>query len=396
MTTARAEVVITGGGTAGHVLPAIAVARALVAAGYEAGAIEFVGARRGMERRLVPEAGFSVTLLPGRGVVRHPSPRNVAAVAGIAAAFGVALVRLGRRRPRVVVAVGGFGAVGCSLAAVVWRIPVVVVNVDSVPGAANRMIGRFAKACAVAFPGTALPRAVVTGAPVRPEVLAVDRTPGGRARSRAALGIAGRGALVGIVGGSLGARRLNEAAIGLAGRLAVRGDAVVFHVCGARALEEVRSAAATAGLAGLAGLEYRVVPYEDRLADLFAAADLVVARAGASTVAELSVIGTPSILVPLPGAPSDHQRSNAAFLVNAGGALLVDDEAVTGERLFAEVTALLDAPARLEAMGRAARRVGRRDAAAAVASLIAEVATGNPVAHDTIAPMGRSPSEEGQ
>ena len=395
MTTTRAEVVITGGATAGHVLPAIAVARALVAAGLAPGAIHFVGVRRGIERRLVPEAGFSLTLLPGRGFVRRASLRNVAAFAGIVAAFAASLVQLGRRRPRVVVAVGGFGSVACSLAAMVWRVPVVVVNVDSVPGAANRMIGRFATACAVAFPGTALPRAVVTGAPVRPEVLSVDRTAAGRARARAALGIAGRGPLVGVVGGSLGARRLNEAAIGLAGLMGGCGDAVVYHVCGRRSLAEVAAAAAAAGLTDRPGLEYRVVAYEDHLAELFAAADLVVGRAGASTVAELAAIGTPSILVPLPGAPSDHQAKNAAWLCEAGAAVLVRDDEATAERVFGEVVALLDDPARLGAMGEAARRAGRRDAAGAVASLVCDVAAGRWTNKGATARGGAGP-EEGQ
>ncbi|MGD0219443.1 MAG: UDP-N-acetylglucosamine--N-acetylmuramyl-(pentapeptide) pyrophosphoryl-undecaprenol N-acetylglucosamine transferase [Acidimicrobiales bacterium] len=374
MTTTRVDIVVTGGGTAGHVLPAIAVARALVAAGHDPRAIHFVGTRRGLERRLVPAAGFSLTLLPGRGVVRRPSPGNVVAVVGIAAAFVASLVQLAGRRPRVVVAVGGFGAVACSLAAVVLRVPVVVVNVDSVPGAANRLVGRFAVACAVAFPGTALPRAILTGAPVRPEVLAVDRSAAGRARSRRALSLGEGRPLVGVVGGSLGARRLNDAAIELATRLGDTEGVVVYHVCGSRALAAVKAAASAAGLFDRAGPEYRVVAFEDRLADLFAAADVVVCRAGASTVAELAVIGTPSILVPLPGAPSDHQRRNAEWLLAAGAAVLLGDEDATGARLCSEVAALLAEPGRLEAMGAAARASGRPDAAASVAALVGDVA----------------------
>jgi undecaprenyldiphospho-muramoylpentapeptide beta-N-acetylglucosaminyltransferase len=385
VTTTRVEVIVTGGGTAGHVLPAIAVARALVAAGHEPAAIRFVGARRGIERRLVPEAGFALTLLPGRGVVRRLSVRNVAALAGLAVAFVVALARFARWRPRVVVAVGGFGAVACSLAAVLWRVPVVVVNVDSVPGAANRLIGRFARLCCVAFAGTGLPRARVTGAPVRPEVLAVDRSREGRARSRQALSISAAGPLVGVVGGSLGARRLNDAALGLAERLAGRGAGAVYHVCGSRALAGVTAAARAAGLGDGVGFTYRVVAYEDRLAELFAAADVVISRAGASTVAELATIGTPSILVPLPGAPSDHQSRNAEFLRGAGAAVIVGDDEASGERLFSEVAALLADPGRLEVMGEAARGVARPDAAAVIAALVEAVAARTPT------PAGDSP-----
>jgi UDP-N-acetylglucosamine--N-acetylmuramyl-(pentapeptide) pyrophosphoryl-undecaprenol N-acetylglucosamine transferase len=226
-------------------------------------------------------------------------------------------------------------------------------------------------------------------------VLGVDRTAPGRARSRAALGIAGEGPLVGIVGGSLGARRLNDAALGLAGLMRARGDAIVYHVCGRRSLAEVTAAAAAAGLIDRPGLEYRVVAYEDRLAELFAAADVVVGRAGASTVAELAVIGTPSILVPLPGSPSDHQAKNAAWLCEAGAAVLLGDDEASGERVFLEVAALLDDPARLGAMGEAARRVGRRDAARAVASLVVDVAAGRWTKKGAPARGGAGP-EEGQ
>ena len=201
---------------------------------------------------------------------------------------------------------------------------------------------------------------------------------------------------MGVVGGSLGARRLNEAAIGLAGLMGGRGDAVVYHVCGRRSLAAVTAAAAAAGLTDRPGLEYRVVAYEDHLAELFAAADLVVGRAGASTVAELAAIGTPSILVPLPGAPSDHQAKNAAWLCEAGAAVLVRDDEATPERVFGAVVALLDDPARLGAMGEAARRAGRRDAAGAVASLVCDVAAGrwtNKGATAGVAPDLRRASE---
>ena len=132
--------------------------------------------------------------------------------------------------------------------------------------------------------------------------------------------------------------------------------AFVYHVSGRRDFAGTRAAAAAAGLTERGGSGYRVVAYEDHLADLFAAADLVVGRAGASTVAELAVIGTPSIFVPLPGAPSDHQRRNAELLSAAGAAIVVDDDEATGGRLTTEASALLADPARLEAMGRAARR----------------------------------------
>ena len=172
---------IAGGGTAGHTLPGIAIGRALVVRGHAASSVHFVGSARGSEVRLVPEAGFTLTALPGRGIQRKLTLDNVGAVVGLVRAFGKALGLIHRRRPSVVVALGGYASVACALAAVLYRIPIVVAEQNAVPGAANRVVARFARAAAVSFPGTDLPRAVVTGNPVRPETLAVDR-----ARDRAA------------------------------------------------------------------------------------------------------------------------------------------------------------------------------------------------------------------
>ena len=148
--------VVTGGGTAGHVLPALAIAEALVARGHDRDAIHYAGAARGIEARLVPPTGFPMTLLPGRGIRRALTPANIAAVGGLVIAFVRAIALLGRLRPRVVVAVGGYASVAVALAAVLRRIPVVVAEQNIVPGAANRLVARFARASAVAFDGTPL------------------------------------------------------------------------------------------------------------------------------------------------------------------------------------------------------------------------------------------------
>lgn len=373
----RGGIIVTGGGTAGHVLPALAVARALVAGGRQRAEITYVGAARGMEARLVPEAGFLLVALPGRGIERRLSRRSVQAAAVLALGCVRGLALVARRRPEAVVSIGGYAALPCALGAVALRIPLVVVNVDAVPGAANQLTGRFATACAIALPGTPLPRAVLTGAPVRPEVLAVNRTPEGRAAARHVLGLPEDRLVVAFTGGSLGARRLNLAALGLARVWATRRDLVVVHVAGERDLDWVRvQARELAGSA--AGLDYRLVGYEERLPALLAAADVVVARAGASTIAELTVIGTPSVLVPLPGAPGDHQRRNAEHLARAGAALLVEDEAASTDELARVLDALLGDKERRRAMGEAARRLGRPDAAERVASLVEEAARSAP------------------
>jgi UDP-N-acetylglucosamine--N-acetylmuramyl-(pentapeptide) pyrophosphoryl-undecaprenol N-acetylglucosamine transferase len=172
-----------------------------------------------------------------------------------------------------------------------------------------------------------------------------------------------------VVGGSLGARRLNDAALELREVFRDRGDLVLYHVAGARNESEVRAAIASAPMDS-SGLEYRLVSFEPQLPALFAAADLIVSRAGAMSVAELEVIGTPSILVPLPGAPGDHQSVNARLLEQQGAAVMLRDDDAHGERLVGLVSSLIDDDSRLEAMSLAAKKLGRPHAAAEIATLV--------------------------
>lgn len=363
------RVIITGGGTAGHVEPALAVANALVAQGVAHDDICFVGAKRGMEAQLVPAAGYEVQLLPGRGIVRRLALANLSALLELcwAAVRGVAIV--GRTRPRCVVMVGGYAGLACSLGAVLWRVPLIVVNVDATPGLANRLAARFAVRSAVAEPGSGLPRAEVTGAPVRAAVRAVDRTEAGRATARANLGLGVDRRVLAVVGGSLGAKRLNDAALELALAWSDRRDLLIYHVAGARNFDEVEAELGSR-LEADDALGYRLVPFEADLPSLFAAADLVVARAGAMTVAELSVIGAPAVLVPLPGAPGDHQTRNARRLEVAGAAVVIADEDATSAPFAALLEELLVDEQRTAAMGRAAHALGRPDADAAIARLV--------------------------
>ncbi|HET9072478.1 MAG TPA: undecaprenyldiphospho-muramoylpentapeptide beta-N-acetylglucosaminyltransferase [Acidimicrobiales bacterium] len=364
---ARPWVVLAGGGTAGHVTPALAIAGALVEAGHDQRSVRFVGSRRGMERDLVPAAGFAVTLLPGRGIVRRLSRDNVGAALGLLAGTLEAVALVGRWRPAAVVSVGGYAAAPAAAAAVLWRVPLVLAEANAVPGAVNRLLGRFAVASAVSFPGTPLPRAVVTGNPIRERMRDVDRSAAGRRAARAALGYPDDVHLVVIAGGSLGAGRLNEAALALVDRWAARGDVALHHVVGARNAEALarRAPALPAG-----GVTYRQVSFEERMDLVYAAADVAVHRAGANTVAELAAAGVPSVLVPLPGSPGDHQGRNARAMAAAGAAVVVDDAALDGERLAAELDRLLGDPARLQRMAAGARTLAVPDAAARVAQLV--------------------------
>ena len=367
MTSARRFAVLAGGGTVGHVAPALSVAQALVSRGHDPESIHFVGSARGREAELVPAAGFGLTTLPGRGIVRRLSLANAAAAFGLAVATVRALLMLARRRPGVVVNLGGYASLPCTVAAVLLRVPIVVVSYDAVPGAASRLGARFAAASAVAFPGSTLRRTVTTGAPVRSEVLAIDTTPAGRRRARSDLGVPDDRSLVVVTSGSLGARRVNEATVALARRWRHRADLVLFHAVGSRDYGKVLESAPAADPAGL---DYRPVEFEPHLPAVLAAADIAVGRAGASTVAELSVLGVPSILVPLPGAPGDHQTLNARVLERAGAAVVLADAECTEERLGETIDSLLADPPRRAAMGAAATSLARPDAAERIADLV--------------------------
>ena len=355
---------VAGGGTAGHVLPGLAVARALVDRGHDSSSIHFVGSERGLERTLVPEAGFDVTLLPGRGIQRRLTLENIAAVWGLlrAIAKGIALVR--RRRPNVVLVLGGYASIACTIGAVIWRVPIIVMEQNARAGAANRLAGRFAKACAVPFVETDLPRSVVTGNPVRAEVLAIDRDRD-RASARAALGVSGDRTMIAVVTGSLGSRKVNESVFDAVSRWSTRTDLSIRHVIGSRDWDSVQDRLPRGD-----GIEDVAVRYEDHMDTVLAAADLLIGRAGGTTVAELAEVGVAGVLVPLPQAPRDHQTANAAALVRAGAAVLIPDAELDGRRLVAEVQPLVDEPSILERMGIAAHTLAQSDAADAVAELV--------------------------
>ena len=357
--------VIAGGGTAGHILPALAIARELVERGKRPDEIHFVGSAFGQERELVPAAGFSIDLLPGRGLTgRKPNLTNFKAALGILAAALRAVGVVRRLRPNVVVSVGGFAAFPAGAAAIVLRIPLVLAESNAVPGAVNRILGRFAKASAVAFPGTGLRNEVLTGNPVRAEVVEADTSPTGRRAARAAFGLPEDRSVVVAFGGSLGSRRINEAVLGFVRDHGGDGTLAIRHAVGRRDWQQV-----SRELPAPEALVYQAVEYEDRMPLLLAAADVAVTRAGGSTLSELAVVGLPALLVPLPIAHRDHQTANAEHFVRAGAAVRVPDSDLSSERLAAELERLLD-PARREEMSAAARSLGRPDAGPAIAALV--------------------------
>ena len=319
--------------------------------------------------------------------------QNVGAVLGLAGA-GVRGPRPGvpRRRPDVVVSVGGYASLAASVAAVLLRVPLVLVNVDAVPGAANRLLARFAAACAVGWDDTPLPRAVVTGTPVRPAIAAVRRDDDARRAARLDLGLPpdrpdggglrrlprgppdqrGRRRSGGPVGGTPRPVALPHRRVGATGTAAPPVPA-----------DDPAPADGGAVLR---------VPYEERMAVAYAAADVVVCRAGAMTVAELAVAGVPAVLVPLPGAPGDHQTANARVLERAAPAVLLPDDQCTGDRLADDPRRAARRPGRpWRPWGRAARAVGHPDAAAAGARVVEASARRSPRAGGAVtapAPAG--------
>ncbi len=374
-TSATVTLVIAGGGTAGHLIPGLVVAEELVERGHPRSSILFVGAERGPEVTMVPERGYPVRLLPGRGIQRSLTVDNVAALWGLVRAAFQAFALLRKERPKAVLALGGFASVACAVSAALLRIPLVIADQNALAGSANRLVARFATSCAAAFPGVDLPRAVLTGNPVRPEIIAAASEPPGAARER--LGPPADRTVLAVFSGSLGSRRINTAMVGALELLADRSDLAIYHVFGRRDWDERDEPEFRTPTLPVGGLVYTRVAYSDEIGDLLAAAGPGLTRAGGTTVAELAIVGLPAILVPLPIATRDHQRANAAGLVEAGGAILVIDDQLTSERLIAELMPLIENPAVLATMAAAARGEGHPDAAARVADLVESAAEGD-------------------
>jgi UDP-N-acetylglucosamine--N-acetylmuramyl-(pentapeptide) pyrophosphoryl-undecaprenol N-acetylglucosamine transferase len=348
-----------------------AIAEQLLADGVPGGQLRYVGSRRGQEAALLAGGSVALTLLPGRGIRRSLSLRalidNAVAVAALAVGVGVAVVKVGRWRPAVVVSVGGYASFATSLAAVIWRRPLVLVEFDAVPGASHRVLSRFATRRCTAF-ATDEPRGVMTGAPLRRSITSIDRSFAARQVARLALVPpieAGRGVVV-VMSGSLGATRVNRAASGLAALWAERSDRTLIHVTGRRDFDQT-----VARRPVTPGLDYRIIAFAN-MVELWGVCDAAVCRSGATSVAELTALGIASILVPLPGAPGDHQTKNAQSLVRAGGARMIRDAQCTPEALAGALEEIME-PVTLAELSEAARSLGRLDAASGISQVVRDV-----------------------
>ncbi len=360
--------VVTGGGTAGHVLPALAVADALVDAGHDPETIEYVGAQRGIETQLLTSTPYHATFLDVVGAQRRITRSNLGFVPKMYRSRRQAIQLLRTWRPRVVVSVGGYASMPSVFAARRLGIPVVVVSYDRTPGRASRLAARHAAACAVAFENSALPHAELTGAPVRGAVLAVDRSPDARAAARQALGIPADRFLVVVMGGSLGSGVLNDAIASYVADHATDSTLAVRQLAGVRFVDSIDQVSGPDG----SGVLHQVVAYDHDMKALYNACDLLIGRGGASTVHEVAVTGTPAILVPWAASADDHQTDNVTWLSEVGAAVLLSEDRL-GD-LGNQIDRLRgDADARA-ALSAAARRRGEIHRSGALARLIDRVA----------------------
>lgn len=357
----RLSVVLAGGGTAGHIEPALALADALrrIVPGAR---ITALGTERGLETRLVPERGYPLELIPPVPLPRKPHPDLLRLPLRLRTAVRRTRDVLRDSDADVVVGFGGYVALPAYLAAR-GRLPIVVHESNARAGLANRVGARFAGRVAAAVPGSGLPGAEVIGIPLRRSITTLDRA-GLRAKARAHFGLQPDAPTLLVTGGSQGARSLNDAVSGAARQLAAAGIGVL-HAHGARNTVTVEPVAGAP--------PYVAVPYLERMDLALAAADLAICRSGAITVAELSAVGLPAVLVPLPHG-NGEQALNARPLIEAGGAVLVADAELTPERVAGEVIGVLTDPPRLAAMTTAARVAGHPEADVTLATMVLEVA----------------------
>ena len=349
---------MAGGGTGGHVIPALAVARELRRRGHE---VFFVGTDRGLEAKLVPAEGFELQRIDIGGLNRVTARQRIVTLAKLP----ITTLGCGKfvRQSAAVFSMGGYVAGPPVMAALLRRKPVVVMEPNAIPGFTNRVIGRFITRALLSFPAAQAyfpkEKTEITGLPVREEFFRIPARPRGSTLH------------VLITGGSQGSRTLNQAARESWPLFRGAGFPVrLVHQCGPRGYEELRDAFAQSGLEG------EIVPFITDMPAAFADTDLVVCRSGAGAVSELAAAGKPSILVPFPFAADDHQTRNAEAMEHGGAARLIRDAEFTGERFFATIGEMMQSSGALERMAQAARQLAKPGAARRAAEILEEVAQG--------------------
>ena len=366
----KGVLMIAGGGTGGHIYPAIAIAREWLARDGDRRAI-FVGTEKGLEKTIVPKAGFPLEFIDVGGLKGKGGldlVRNVLRVPkGLIQAWGL----VGKHEPSVVLGVGGYSSGPVLLAARLRGVPTIIHEANAFPGLANRAVARFVTAVAVAFQ-EALPRlrradGVVTGNPIRAEFFEAGR----RGAGETAGGAPAPQRRLLIFGGSQGSRILNDTVTGALLFLAPLKDSLeIVHQTGPNDLEKIRKAYRESAFANAT-----VVPYLDPIVDQMAAADLIVCRAGAMTIGELSAIGRAAILVPFAAATNNHQELNARVVERAGGAVVLTEAELSPEKLAAAITDIVSDPERAARMGASSKTLSLPSATKNIVDLIEKIQT---------------------
>ena len=365
------RVLIAGGGTAGHVIPAVGIAKALYRKGVlrEENEVHFVGSKRGVGREIVHDAGFEMTVLPGRGIQRKISFRNVTSIISLFAAFLRASLMIIKAKPEIIVVMGGYASLACGLAGRLFNVPLLVAEQNAVPGATNKIIARFAKVSAISFDAVELPNPVVTGNPLRSEILRFIETDS-RNETRRELGVGDRKVITAF-GGSLGARHLNETIFELSQNW--KGEAIsIYHIVGSRDWQDFSQL----DRKPVRNVEYEMIEYLKDLTPLIGAADLVISRAGATSVSEITALGIPSILVPLPNSPGGHQEENARFFEREGSAIVVRDSELNYVSLSNRISLLLTEDLILKDMAKKAKNSRHLTGGEKIADLIFDIING--------------------
>lgn len=362
------SVVLAGGGTAGHTSPLIATAEQLRRLDPQVRLL-CIGTPKGLEKRVIPEAGLDLRLIPAVPLPRKPGKALATVPGRLLGSVRQARALLHEAKADVVVGFGGYVSMPVYLAALSCRVPVVLHEQNALPGLANRVASHFAAAVLTSFPGTPLRGARQVGLPVRAAIaeLAEQGRGSRRAQARVQFGLREDLPVLLVSGGSSGARSLNTATLAARDGLLARGIQVL-HVLGLKNFHDDPPV-----IDPDTGAGYHPLGYVDEMDRAYAAADLMLARSGAGTVVETAVVGLPAVMVPLPIGNGEQAR-NAQPLVDAGAGVLIDDAQLNGERLLAEIVPLITDPARLSQMGAAAQRVMPPGAAQRVAHVVLEEA----------------------
>lgn len=357
----RETLMIAGGGTGGHIYPAIAIAQEWMARDSKRKVI-FVGTERGLEKTIVPKAGFPLDLISVGGLKGKGIGDTIKSLCRLPVGFAQAFSLVGRHRPSVVLGVGGYSSGPVLVAAKLRGVPTAIHEANAFPGLTNRVLARFVTAAAVAFEAAA-PRmkrtdAVITGNPIRKEFFAAARAPRTDTHKRLL-----------IFGGSQGSRVINDAMIGALLFMAPLRDRIdVVHQTGPNELQKTQLAYRASAFT-----DARVVPYLDPIVDEIAAADLIVSRSGAMTVGELAAVGRAAILIPFAAATDNHQELNARVVEQAGGAIVITERELSPERLARAITEIVSDSARTERMGAAARTTAAPDATKKIVDLLEKI-----------------------